>query len=64
MPLRGNVSLELEQEVVCRYDRLQVDSKVVCHGVVPSCAFQSQFDHRELVGYGVAGDSCGLPSCG
>jgi len=49
LSLRGNVSLELEQEVICRHDRLQVGSKVVVHhGVVPSCAFQSQFDHSWL----------------
>ena len=59
MPVWGSVSLELEQVVVCTHGQPWVGSKIAeCNHVVHSYVFQSQVDHRNLAGYGVAADSC------
>ena len=51
--------------MVCTHGQPWVGSKIAeCNHVVHSYVFQSQVDHRNLAGYGVAADSCELPSCG
>ena len=62
MPVGGSVSLQLEQAVVCRLGQPWVGSKIAeCNHVVHSYVVQSQINHRNLAGYGVATDSCELP---
>ena len=65
MPVQGSIALELEPAVVCTHGQPWVVSTIAeCHHMVHSYVLQSQVDHRNLAGYGVAANSCELPSCG